>query len=166
MAPSIAAALKRAFLVAMCVMLLHYSSMGQQLAPAPAPAPTIPPSDCPRYCSSQCTHICQASSDDWARRCDSIRPELAYASCFEGCSSSQCNGNSGYARGTCTLNSCSASTCGCPCARRCCESCTGSAVGPYATCMSAQPKVYAYCMPGCTADCNNRCANGTVAYGP
>ncbi|CAN6360764.1 unnamed protein product [Urochloa humidicola] len=155
-----------ALLVASCVMLFQ-SSMGLQLAPvpAPAPAPIVPPSDCPRYCSSQCTQICQANSDDWARRCDSIRPELAYASCFEGCSS-KCNGNSAYARGSCTLNSCSPSTCGCPCARTCCESCTGSAYGPYSTCMAGRPKAFAYCMPGCTADCNNRCANGSVTYGP
>ncbi|PAN20790.1 hypothetical protein PAHAL_3G411400 [Panicum hallii] len=158
MAASTAAALKGVLLVSICAMLLH-SSMGQQPAPAPSAAP-MPPSDCPRYCSSQCTPICQDSSDAAARRCDSIRPELAYNGCFAGCSSN-CTGNS-YARGTCVIGSCSASTCGCPCARRCCESCTGSAYGPYSMCMAAQPKVYSYCMMGCTASCNSRCVNGSV----
>ncbi|TKW28289.1 hypothetical protein SEVIR_3G308103v4 [Setaria viridis] len=152
---STAAALKGVFLAAICFMLLH-SSMGQEPAPAP-----MPPSDCPSYCTSRCTPICQANSDAAARRCESIRPELAYPGCFEGCSS-RCTGNSAYARGSCGIGSCTASSCGSPCERRCCESCTGSAYGPYSMCMATQPKVFSSCMMGCTADCHNRCANGSV----
>jgi hypothetical protein len=157
MALSTAAALKGAFMVTIVLVMLH-SSTGQQLAPAPAP---MPPSDCPSYCTSQCTPLCQASSDDALRRCESIKPELAYASCFQNCSSN-CNGNSAYARSSCSLGSCSPSTCGCPCARRCCESCTGSSYGPYGACMATQPKIFTYCMQGCRAECNKRCANGSV----
>ena len=147
-------------IICVVALLLLPSSMGQQPASAPAATP-MPPTDCPGYCSSQCTLICKDSSDAAARRCDSIRPELAYDGCFEGCSRN-CTGNSSYARGTCVIGSCSPSACGCPCARRCCESCTGSAYGPYSMCMAAQPKVYSYCMMGCTASCNSRCVNGSA----
>ena len=159
MASSTSAALKGAMLVAICAMLLLPSSMGQQPASAPAATP-MPPTDCPGYCSSLCTPICKDSSEAAARRCDSIRPELAYNGCFEGCSRN-CTGNSSYARGTCVIGSCSPSTCGCPCARSCCESCTGSATGPYYACMGTQPKIYQYCMTTCTVLCNNRCVNGS-----
>ncbi|PAN20800.2 hypothetical protein PAHAL_3G411600 [Panicum hallii] len=159
------AALKAAFGVAMCVMLLH-SSMGQQPVPAPAPAPSpMLPSDCPLYCGSQCGPICKARADAEARRCVFFRPEVVYNSCFEGCSS-RCNGNSSAARGCCKINSCSASSCGNPCARSCCESCSSSAYYPFGKCMSSQEKVFGYCTSPCMTDCNNKCVNGQVPYTP
>ncbi|CAL4892489.1 unnamed protein product [Urochloa decumbens] len=158
-----AVSLKGALAIAICLMLLH-SSIGQQ--PAPAPAPTMSPSDCVPYCGSIiCGPMCQARANAEAKKCDIYRPEVVYASCFEGCTRN-CNGNSAYARGSCNLDSCSASSCGCPCARSCCESCTSSAYYPYGRCMSSQEKVFGYCMPPCMTDCNNKCVNGSAPYMP
>ncbi|RLN31013.1 hypothetical protein C2845_PM05G19110 [Panicum miliaceum] len=71
---STAAALKAAFGVAMCVMLLH-SSIGQQLAPAPALASALAPmlpSDCPPY-------YCSYNVILFARPEPTMRPGYAIA---------------------------------------------------------------------------------------
>nr|TKW28285.1 hypothetical protein SEVIR_3G308400v2 [Setaria viridis] len=161
MASTNASSLKGTLVVAICVMLLH-SSMGQQPAPSPAP---MPPTNCIPYCGSICDQMCKARYDAAVRQCDGYRPEVIYKDCFERCST-QCNGNSAYARGSCNLGSCSASSCGCPCARSCCESCTASANYPYGMCMSGKDRVYGNCMNPCMTDCNNKCVNGSLPSTP
>lgn len=147
---STAATVKGALVIGVC-LLLHFS-MGQQPQPAPAP-PSPPVLDCGDYCFSNCSPRCQAQSAAEHGSCNTTLE--FYDDCFKDCTS-ECKGNS-YARGSCTMGSCSAKNCGNPCARSCCESCTNTAPYLYSKCMSSRGMGMISCMPPCMNECTDNC---------
>ncbi|CAL4899658.1 unnamed protein product [Urochloa decumbens] len=153
---STSVAFKGALVVAACIMLLH-SSMGQQ--PDSGQNPTSAPVfSCGDSCNSNCTPRCEAKFEAEHGKCNTTA-EL-YDDCFKGCTS-QCKGNY-HARGSCTMDSCSASSCGNPCARSCCESCSTTAPDLFIRCMSSRGMVMISCMPPCMDECINNCNNGSA----
>ena len=147
---SISPAVKGALLGAACFVLLH-SSMGQQ-----------PDFVCGDSCNFNCTQRCQAKFEAEHGKCNTTI-ELN-DNCLEGCTS-QCKGNS-IARGSWSMDSCSARSCGNPCARSCCESCSTTAPDLFIRCMSSRGMVMISCMPPCMDECTNNCANNSVPPTP
>ncbi|CAL5093925.1 unnamed protein product [Urochloa decumbens] len=153
---STSAAFKGALAIAACIMLLH-SSMGQQ--PDSGQNPTSAPVfACGDYCNSNCTNKCEAKFEAEHGKCNTTA-EL-YDDCFKGCTS-QCKGNY-HAHDSCTMDSCSASSCGNPCARSCCESCSTTAPDLFIRCMSSWGMVMISCMPPCMDECTNNCNKGSA----
>lgn len=147
-----AATHKVALVIAVCVVLLH-TSMGQQ------PEPVL---DCGNSCNSNCTQRCNDKADAEYGKCNTMLE--FYDNCSKNCTS-HCNGNS-FARGSCTMGSCSPNNCGNPCARTCCESCSNTAPDLFSRCMSSRGMIMISCMSSCMDVCVPNCNSGSVPWTP